>query len=58
MTKTENIRQYKEFCRVHYFIEDESSASLFCELFRRKETKSNGVAIAQIYKYIDTLRRV
>lgn len=58
MTKTENIRQYQEFCRLKYLIEDENSASLFCELFRRKETKSNGVAIAQINKYIDTLRRV
>lgn len=53
MSKAENIRQFQDFCKRNFLIEDSNTASFFCEMYRRKATKSNSIAIAQIYKYIE-----
>lgn len=47
------IDLYRDFCEKNRLVETEATASAFCELFLRKDTKQNQKDISRIYKYIE-----
>lgn len=52
MAKQENIKEYKEFCERNRLVEDESTVSFFCMIYRNKGTRTDDIRINQLYKYV------
>jgi len=52
--KRDVVYEYQEFCRREHLVESLSTASFWCEMYLRRDTKINQQRIAKIYKYIES----
>lgn len=52
--KRDVVKEYQEFCRRERLVESLSTASFWCEMYLRRDTKINQQRIAQIYDYIES----
>lgn len=52
--KRDVVKEYQEFCRRERLVESLSTASFWCEMYLRRDTKINQQRIAQIYEYIES----
>lgn len=51
--KRDVVSEYQKFCENQRLVEDISTASFWCEMYLRKDTKINQQRIAKIYEYIE-----
>ena len=52
--KRDVVKEYQEFCRRERLVESLSTASFWCEMYLKRDTKINGQRIAKIYEYIES----
>ena len=52
--KRDVVKEYQEFCRRERLVESLSTASFWCEMYLRRDTKINQQRITQIYDYIES----
>lgn len=52
--KRDVVKEYQEYCRRCCLVESISTASYWCEIYLRRDTKINQQRIAQIYEYIES----
>lgn len=51
--KRDVVKEYQEFCRRERLVESLSTASFWCEMYLKRDTKINQQRIVQIYEYIE-----
>ena len=52
--KRDVIKEYQEFYRRERLVESSSTASFWCEMYLKRDTKINQQRIAKIYEYIES----
>lgn len=51
--KRDVVQEYQDYCRRSGLVEDVSTASFWCEIYLRRDTKINKQRITKIYDYIE-----
>ena len=52
--KRDVVKEYQEFCRRERLVESLSTASFWCEMYLKRETKIKQQRIAKIDEYIES----
>lgn len=52
--KRDVVKEYQEFCERNRLVESVSTASFWCEMYLKRDTKINLYRIKKIYEYIES----
>ena len=52
--KRDVVNEYQQFCQRERLVESLSTASFWCEMYLKRDTKINQQRIAKIYEYIES----
>ena len=52
--KRDVVKEYQEFCERNRLVESVSTASFWCEMYLKRDTKINLYRLEKIYEYIES----